>query len=673
MLHFFQLLQGFTMPQFRTRACLAALMIAVAAPASVAFAQTPAPALPAPALPAPALARALPAIPAPVAEPYPGVIRLEVDATDIDRQIMTVRETVPVTPGPLTLLYPKFLPGNHAATGPVNTLAGLTITANGQRLEWIRDTVEAWAFHVEVPQGVSEIVLDFQWITPQGDASGRRVMTPSMLNLQWEKALLYPAGHVSTGITVAPSVKLPEGWQYGVALDTASFDAGVATFAPTDLYTLIDSPMFAGINYRRFDLDPGGQSPVWADVVADTPAMLEKSDDKVALMRALVDQADLLFGSRHFDRYQLLVAVTEELGDIGLEHHRSSENQVATGYFTGIGTVPYGDLAVIPHEYMHSWNGKYRRPIDSLPPHYNVPTQNSLLWVYEGQTQFWGDVMTARAGFVDKEQALSNFAVIAANLSTQAGRTWRSLQDTTNSALMGPRTGGAYASWSRGSEYYRESSLMIWLDADTLIREETNGRKSLDDFARAFFGPGDGEWAPKPYTFEELVATLNAVHPHDWTTFLRARLDNVDPAADHLLEGITRGGYRLAYVDSLTEAEKKVQSDWATNFQYSLGFSLTGTDNSITGVRWGERAFEQRIGAGWKLIAVNDVAATAEILRTAITTAKGGTEPIRLLIRNGSRFRTVAFDYHDGLRYPRLERVAGTPDRLGDILAPRRR
>ena len=643
----------------------AAAVLALSA-GTPAFAQS----LSATGLPAPALPHALPAIPAPTAPTFPGVIRLEVDASDTDRQIVRVTETVPVTAGHLVLLYPRFLLGNHAASGPINQLAGLEITtADGRRLDWIRDTVDPWAFHLDVPEGVGEIRLSFQHLTPQGDNQGRVLMTPEMLNHQWEKALLYPAGYAVTGIRVAPSIRLPEGWRYGVALDTATFENGLATFEETDLYTLIDSPMFAGLHYQRFDLDPGSDRPVHISAVADTPANLTNTDAKIARLRELVVQADRLFGSRHFDRYEFLVGVTDQLGDIGLEHHRSSENTVADGYFTGRGVVPYGDLDVLPHEYVHSWNGKFRRPADQILPNYNVPTQNSLLWVYEGQTQFWGNVLTARSGIVSREAALSNLAVVAASYANQAGREWRPLQDTTNNPLLGYRAPTPYASWMRGTDYYREG-LLVWLDADTLIRSETDGRKSMDDFARAFFGPGDGDWTPSPYTFEDVVATLNAVHPHDWATFLRERLDEAGRPAP--LDGIERGGYRLIYVDALTEEERKVQTDWENDFQYSLGFTLSRS-LAVTNPRWGFPAFEAGIGSGWTLVAVDDVVATAERLRDAITAARASGAPIRLLVKRGDRYRTVEFTYTGGLRYPRLERIEGTPDRLGALLSPRRR
>ena len=650
-----------------TTVCLSLLLTSVAAPA---LAQT---AVLTDARQAPlALPRDQPTIPAPTRAIYPGVIRYEVDATDLERKIVNVRQTIPVATGPLTLLYPEFLPGNHADTGPIQLIAGVTVTGGGQRIEWLRDTVNPYAFHLDVPAGVSEIEVVFQWLTQPDNAVWRVTMTPAMVNLQWEKALLYPAGYASTGITFAPSIKLPEGWQYGTALETESFAGGTATFAPVDLYTLVDSPMFAGANYRRIDIDPGDGEAVHLNIVADKPGNIAPTAEQLGFYEALVTQADRLFGARHFDRYEFLLALTDQLGGIGLEHHRSSENTAAPDYFTAWDKSA-GDRSLLPHEFTHSWNGKFMRPADELTANYNVPTQNTLLWVYEGQTEYWGEVLAARSGLHSKDEGLIGLATVAAFYENQPGREWRALQDTDNHNLLGYRVPGQWASWMRGTgDYYREAQL-IWLDADTLIREGTNGRKSLDDFAKAFFGADDGVFTPRGYTFEELTAALNGVYAHDWAGFLRTRLDAVGPEARAPLDGITRGGYRLAYTDTLTATEKKVQSGWATDFQYSLGFTLSGPTNRIGGVRWGSPAYDQGLGVGWDLLAVNDVAATPEVLRDAVTAAKGTDAQVVLIVKNGTRFRTVTFDYHGGLRYPRLERVEGTPDRLGDILAPRRR
>lgn len=613
-----------------------------------------------------------PLIPAPTNPTYPGVIRYEVDATDLDHRIISVRQTIPVVSRSLTLLYPKYLPGNHADSGPIQLLAGLTFTAGGQRVEWRRDAVDPYAFHIDVPEGATEIVAEFQWLTQADNANWRVVMTPSIVNMEWEKALLYPAGYASTGVTFAPSIRLPEGWNYGVALDTTSFEGGVATFAPVDLYTLVDSPMFAGEHYRRVDIDPDGED-VHLNLVGDTAAGIGITDEQIGLYTNLVTQADRLFGSRHFDRYEFLLGLTDQLGGIGLEHHRSSENTHGPNFFTSW-SASAGQRDLLPHEYTHSWNGKFMRPADELTANYNVPTENSLLWVYEGQTEYWGEILSARSGLHTKEQTLVTIAENAAFYQNQPGREWRNLQDTNNHNLLGYRVPGQWASWMRGTgDYYREAAL-VWLDADTLIRELSRDRKSLDDFARTFFSPEgtDGSWTPRGYTFADVVAALNAVQPYDWATFLRTRLDAAGPDAEAPLDGLERGGYRLTYVEEPNATEKAMWGSWGSDFRYSLGFALSGTTLRIGGIQWGSPIFEAGIGAGWDLIAVGDLVATPEVLRNAVTAAKSGDAPIRLILRQGQRIRTVELNYTGGMRYPRLERIEGTPDRIGAILAARR-
>jgi len=621
----------------------------------------------------PALDRALAPIPVPRDAPYPGVITLEMDATDLDRRIVSVKQSIPVVaPGPLTLLYPEWIPGNHGPVGPVDDIADLRITANGQTLPWVRNTVHTSGFQVEVPAGATSVEVSFKWLTPIDGSQGRVVITDEMLNIQWEKALLYPAGYYSSQITFRPTLRLPAGWRYGTALDTESFEDGVASFAPITLEHFADSPLFAGRHYRQIDLDPGGRSPVRLNVVADEAGMLAASDEHIELHRNLIDQADRLFGARHFNHYDFLLAVSDKLGGIGLEHHRSSENSVDTDYFTDrTGTIADRDL--LGHEYTHSWNGKWRRPADQLTPNLNEPLQNSLLWVYEGQTQYWGLVLTARAGLMTKQEALDVFANTAASYAEDnPGRAWRAMQDTTNDPIIARRRPQPWGSFQRSEDYYREGA-MIWLDADTLIREQSGGRKSLDDFARAFFGVEDGDWDPAPYTFEDVVSTLDGVRDHDWADFLRARLDAVGPNALTPNGGIERGGYRLVWREEPNDYSKALNAELGrVDFQYSLGLSLN-TSNRITAVRWGSPAFEAGLTSGWDLVAVNGRAASARGLADAVTAARDPTTPVELMVRRGDRFRTLRFDYTGGLRYPHLERIEGTPDRLGDILAPRRR
>ena len=620
----------------------------------------------------PALPVALAPIPTAKDEAYPGVIRLDVDATDIDRRLIQVRQTIPVSgPGPLILFYPQWIPGHHGPVGPVANVGGLTFTADGQRLEWVRNTVQPWAYQIEVPAGVTEVQAVFQWLTPIEGAQGRITVTPEMVNVQWDKTLLYPAGYYSRQITFQPTLKLPQGWNYGAALDTVSFENGVATFAPITLEHLADSPVFAGAHYRQIDLDPGGRSPVRLNVVADTAKMLEATDEHIQLHRNLVQQADRLFGARHFNHYDFLLAVTDKLGGIGLEHHRSSENSADVKYFTDR-EATLADRDLLGHEYTHSWNGKWRRPADQLTPNLNEPLQNSLMWVYEGQTQYWGLVLTARAGLMSKQQALDVLAMTAASFQNIPGRQWRAMQDTTNDPIISQRRPQPWSSYQRSEDYYREGSL-IWLDADTLIRERTGGKKSLDDFAKAFFGVEDGNWDPAPYTFTDVTSTLNGVQTNDWAAFLRERLDAVGPNSRGPLDGIERGGYRLVFKEEPSGYMGALYKELGRNdFTYSLGFMMNGS-NKLTSVLWGGPAFEQGLTSGWEVVAVGGRAASADVLKEAVTAAKGSSEPIELILKNGDIFKTVRFDYHDGLRYPHLERIEGTPDRLGDILSPRRR
>lgn len=645
------------------RLLVAACAAALVAGSPAAFAQVGTPALPV----------ALAPIPEPRDVAYPGVIGIEVDATDIDRRIVAVKQTIPVTgPGPLVLLYPRWIPGAHGPVGPVDDVADLVVTANGRRLPWVRNTVHTNAFQVDVPAGAASVEVSFKWLTPIEGNQGRIVITDDMLNIQWEKALLYPAGYYSRQITFRPTLRLPQGWRYGVALDTVSFENGLATFAPVTLEHLADSPVFAGRHYRQIDLDPGGRSPVRLNVVADDEAMLAATDAHIELHRNLVDQADRLFSARHFNHYDFLLAVTDKLGGIGLEHMRSSENSVDTRYFT----EPTGTLAdrdLLGHEYTHSWNGKWRRPADQLTPNLNEPLQNSLLWVYEGQTQYWGLILSARAGLMTKQQALDVFANTAATYADDnPGRAWRAMQDTTNDPIIAQRRPQPWSSRQRSEDYYREGA-MIWLDADTWIRETSGGRRSLDDFARAFFGVQDGNWDPAPYTFGDVTSTLNGVQAQDWAAFLRARLDAVDPDAMTPNGGIERGGYRLVWRETPNDYSKALNAELGrVDFQYSLGLSLN-TSNRVTAVRWGSPAFEAGLTSGWEVVAVNGRAASADAISEAVTASKGNATPIEMMLKKDDRFRTIRFDYHQGLRYPHLERIEGTPDRLGDILSPRRR
>jgi predicted metalloprotease with PDZ domain len=597
------------------------------------------------------------------------LLKISVDATDLDRRIFRVRETVPVAgPGPLTLLYPRWIPGGHTPRGDLANLAGLIITGNGRRLEWTRDPVEVSAYHIDVPAGVQEVELEFQYLSATDADQGRVVVTPEMLNIQWISMALYPAGHFTRQIQIEPSVRLPEGWGYGTALETAKTADGLITFKPVNFEVFADSPMFAGRWFKKVDLDPGGRSRVTLNVMADDPALLDMNPKQIEAHRGMVTQADKLYGARHYDHYDMLLSLSDRLGGIGLEHQRSSENGTSPKYFTDWDKLP-ATRDLLPHEYTHSWNGKYRRPADLWTPNFNVPMRDSLLWVYEGQTQYWGYVLAARSGLLTRQEALDAIASTAATYDNRVGRTWRQMADTTNDPIIASRRPIPWTSWQRSEDYYSEGQL-IWLDADTLIRERSGGKKSLDDFARAFFGVNDGDWGQLTYDFDEVVKTLNAVQPYDWAAFLKTRLESHGPGAP--LGGVTRGGYRLVYSDTPTEYFKSAEARRkSTDLTYSLGLVLN-KDGDLTAVQWDGPAFKAGLADGTKVIAVNGLAYDAERIKDAVQRARGAGDPVELIVKTGDRYRTVIIPYKDGLRYPRLERVAGTPDRLGEILTPRK-
>ena len=615
--------------------------------------------------------------PVPTDTPYPGTIALQVDATDLDRRIFRVRETLPVAPGPLRLYYPRWLPGTHAPNGRITELAGLRISAAGRPIAWQRDPLDVHAFTLEVPAGVRSLDIEFQHLSPVDEDSGRVVVTPEMLNVQWNAVLLYPAGHFDSRIMVRPSLHLPAGWRFGSALEEATrSDAGIV-FQPVSVETLIDSPVFAGKYFARVNLDPdaaaSGRAPAFLDLVADAGADLAFTPEQIAAHRALVVQADRLFGARHYAHYDFLLALTDRLGGIGLEHHQSSENSAEPGYFTEWAKSSVGrDL--LAHEYAHSWNGKYRRPADLWTPNTNTPMQDSLLWMYEGQTQFWGYVLAARSGLVPLADMRDTLANTAAWIDAQTGRDWRNLQDTTNQEVMGERHDGRdWRNWQRTASDYYEEMVLVWLEADMLIREASGGQRSLDDFARAFFGPQpgrtDADTAPLTYTFDAVVAALNRVQPHDWARFLRERLDTHRPGAP--LDGLARSGWRLGWSEEPNSFSKGFAAKRKyEDFSYSLGFDV-GKGDQLTGVRWGGPAFDAGLSNAVQLVAVDGLAYKPERLRSAITAAKTSKAPIQLLVKDGDHYRTVSIAYTGGLRYPALERIEGTEDRLTPLLSPR--
>jgi len=612
------------------------------------------------------------AIPAPEDRPYPGAIVLSVDASDNERRIVRIRETISGVGPDTVLLYPQWLPGNHAPSGPIERLAGLTITANGAPIAWSRDPTDVYAFHLRVPADVTSIELEYQYLSPPSAKIGRLEIGHNVMILDWNTLVLYPAGYYAQQIPVQPSLTLPAGWKYASALESAAPDASqpaLTQFNPVGLGTLIDSPVYAGRYYAQLDLDPGAAAPVRLNLFTERADLLVVKPEQLQAHRALVQQAYKLFGSHHYAHYDFLYSLSDEVAQKGLEHHQSTEVGASPNLFADWDrTASEHDL--LPHEFTHSWNGKFRRPADLWTPNFNVPMRGSLLWVYEGQTQYWGHVLAARSGLVSRQQALDLMAMTAAYYETQPGRRWRALEDTTTDEIMNPRRPMPWRDWQRFEDYYNEG-MLIWLDVDTLIRERSGGKHSLDDFARAFFGINDGSLVTVTYTFDDIVSALNAVVPYDWATFLHQAVDTI--GAPPPLSGVRRGGYRLVYTETPSDYERAADAQRKRNKQtFSIGLEIDTKDSSVASVVWDGPAFRARLTEGDVILAVNGDAYDSQTLEDAIRRSKGNQTPIELIVRNGEHFKLVSIDYHDGLRYPHLQRDASTPARLDDILSARR-
>lgn len=607
-----------------------------------------------------------PPIEAPRDQPYKGTIALAVDLTDVRRRVVSVHETIPVQSGELTLLYPKWIPGNHSPTGPISKIGGLIFTGGGKRLDWSRDGVDVYAFHVAVPVGVQNIDADFQFLAPLKSSQGRVSISSKIADLGWNTVLLYPAGYFARRINFAPSVKLPKDWEFASSLEVTSRSGGTVQFRETPLNTLVDSPLYAGANFKRIDLSTGPDNPVFLNLFSDSVSNLAITPEQIRLHRRMVEEAQKLYASRHYRRYDFLFLLSDTVGGIGLEHHQSSEDGTKANYYTDW-TAGVANRDLLAHEYTHSWNGKFRRPADLWTPNFNVPMQDDLLWVYEGMTQYFGYVLTARSGLRTAAQTRDLIARVAANFDISPSRSWRPLVDTTDQPTISQRSPVTWVSWQRPEDYYTEG-MLIWLDADTKIRELSGDKKSLDDFAKLFFGMDNGSDVTQTYSLADVVTALNTVQPLDWAGFLKTRVYEV---ATHTPEdGISRGGYRLAYSDTPPDWLKATEkADTPLNFSTSLGISVR-VDGTLDNVWWDSPAFKAGVTPDAQITAVNGTAFKAEVLRTAITDAEKNQSPIKLLLKRGEEFETIDVDYHGGLRYPRLERVDGTANRLDAILAP---
>jgi len=597
-------------------------------------------------------------------------VRLAVDLRDATKHIFHAKVTLPVTAGPLTLVYPKWIPGEHSPIGPIVNLTGVKFRANGKEIDWRRDDEDMFAFHCQIPAAVIELEVSLDYVSPSGPTAGREnpSATAQLAILNWYTVLLYPQGAKSDDLTYSASLQIPSGWKFGTALPIASEAGGTIEFQPASLTTLVDSPVLMGAHMRTIDLSPGQKPEHHIHIAAETESGLEHTPETIQEWRQLVAETGAIFGARHYRHYDFLLAESDNVETDGVEHHESSDNRVPARTFLDP-NISDAMTDLLPHEFTHSWNGKYRRPAGLATPNYQEPMKGGLLWVYEGMTQYYGTILSARIGSWTPDRLRENLAWVAAYLDQRKGRSWRDLEDTAIAAQLLYGSPEEYKSWRRDTDYYDEGTL-LWLEADTIIRQETKGNKSLDDFCRKF--EGGENTGPKivPYTFDDVVAAMQEIAPYDWRGFFTERVKSHGPGAP--LGGIENSGWKLVYTE--TPNDSRAASEAATHLtdvQFSLGFIVrdSGGENGdeVSDVIPGSPAGLAALAPGMKLIAVNGRRWNSEDLHAAIRQAKSGHEPIELLIENEDFFQTYRVDYHGGERYPHLERIGGKPDMLGEI------
>ncbi len=594
-------------------------------------------------------------------------VALEVDAREISRRILHSRLVIPVFAGPLTLLYPKWIPGEHGPTGPITDLAGLEFTAGSRPVMWRRDPLEMYSFHVEVPAGATSLEVRLDYLAPgtSGGFTAGAMASQRLAVLSWNHVLLYPQGQASDQVTFEAKLTLPPGWRSGTALPVARGGSSTVEFQPVSLTTLVDSPVLMGMHYREIDLTPGSSVPHRLHLAADSAEAIALTPELERAHARLVAEAQVLFGAGHYRAYHFLVALSDHVAHFGLEHHESSDNRSWERAFLDDDRRKLMS-GLLPHELVHSWNGKYRRPADLLNPDFSQPMRTELLWIYEGLTTYLGDVLAARSGLHDDQEALENLALDAAGLESRAGRAWRPLADTAVAAQLLFRARGDWANWRRGADFYNEGAL-IWLEADVRIRQATGGVRSLDDFCRSFFGPPGGPPRVVPYALEDVVAALEEVAALDWRAFFDERIYATAPRVP--LGGIEAAGFKLVYDEALpglvkaTEEVRKI-----TDLRHSIGVTLD-EEGRIQDVVPGLAAASAGLGPGMQIVAVNERKWTRKLLREAIRASAAGA-PLELIVESAERYRTYLLDYRGGERYPRLERDGSRPDLLSAIWRP---
>lgn len=605
--------------------------------------------------------------PAPASAPA-SPIKLVVDATHAPEKILHAQLQIPVTAGAITLVYPKWIPGEHGPTGPVTDLTGIEFFAGSQRLTWRRDLDDMYALHVNVPQGVNTLDVRLDLVMPappEGFSSGASATT-QLVMVSWNQVLLYPKGTNSDSVMFQAALKLPSGWHFGTALPVQTESPQEINFNTVSLTTLVDSPVLCGAHFRRIPLSPQGPIQHYIDIVADGDAALAMPQQTIDEYKNLVAETGALFGARHYRDYHFLLTLSDNTAHFGLEHHESSDDRIAERTMID-DDMRWLGAGLLPHEMTHSWNGKYRRPKGLATPNYQEPMEGDLLWVYEGLTQYLGYILTARTGLWTRQQFLDEAAETAAALDHTPGRSWRPLQDTADAAQLLYGAPPEFESWRRSVDYYPEGFL-IWLEADTVIRQQTNGQKSLNDFCRLFHGGQNTPPKVVPYTFDDIVNALKQVTPYDWAKFLRERLDSYGPGAP--LGGISSGGWKLVYDDQpsdYTKAEEKTRD--RVDARFSIGLSLDDKGR-IFDVIVNSPSWNAGIAPGSMLVAVNGRKYTPDLLRDELKLGKESKAPLQLLVSSGDFYKTHSLDYHGGEKYAHLVRDESKPDVLGDIIKP---
>ena len=595
-------------------------------------------------------------------------IVLRIDATGAPSNVFHAHLTIPAAPGAMTLYYPKWIPGEHSPSGPIIGLTGLKITANGAPVVWQRDPLEMFAFHVTIPAGASALDVDLDYLAFAGGAiftSGASA-SPKLAVMSWNTLLLYPGGPPSDALQYQASLRLPAGWKYATALESRGTSGDEITFEPASLTTLVDSPVQMGVELRKINIPNGTGLRHTVNLLSESPFNVDPPADFEKQYARLVDEASALFGANHYRHYDWLLTVSDQVAHFGLEHHESSDDRTDANVIRDESERKW--LAgLMAHEYVHSWNGKYRRPAGLATANYELPMNGELLWVYEGLTEYLGELLPRRAGFWNDEEFRDELASVAAQMAQHVGRNWRPLSDTAIAAqtLYGAPSAGS--SVRRSVDYYPEGTL-LWLDADMTIRALTGGKKSLDDFCRAFYGGSSGHPELKPYTFDDIVNGLNGVVANDWRGFLNKRLSSLDPTPP--FGGIEQSGWHLVYNDKPNVAmEAQSKAYHVSDYYASLGFAV-GSSGNISDVIPDSPAARAGVTPGAHIVAVNGRRYSSEALGDFLKAAATGTGPIELILERGDLFSTAKIDYHGGARYPHLERIEGKPDLLSVLAKP---